>query len=89
MKRRKRKSNGRRQHRQVNDRKTTMKARNRVLTQALRKGVVTNEEAKRLGGWAQSWYHLNKLAKAGVLKRTAYNTWEPVRRRGRPSTALI
>lgn len=80
MKRRK-KINGRRQ---VNDRKSTMKARGRVLSRAIKKGAITNEEAKRAGGWAQSWYHLHKLAQAGVLRREGYDMWVPVRRRGRP-----
>jgi hypothetical protein len=86
---RKRKINGSGRRRRVNSRKHTKEARNRVLNRALKRGAITNDEAKRVGGWAQSWYHLHKLAKAGVLKRTAYNTWEPIRRRGRPSTILI
>jgi len=55
----------------------------RVLKRALERGMVTNEEAKRIGNFNQAYYHLNKLAQAGVLKRTGYNTWVPVRRKGR------
>jgi hypothetical protein len=81
MKRRRKKSNG---QRQINDRKTTKDARIRVVKRALKKGSITNEEAKKVGKWNQCYYHLNKLAEAGLLKRTGYNTWEPTRRRGRP-----
>jgi predicted ArsR family transcriptional regulator len=80
MKRRK-KSNGRRA---VNDRKSTIKARGRVLRKALKQGEISNEEARQVMGLHQVWYHLNKLAEAGVLKRTGHNAWEPVRQRGRP-----
>lgn len=81
---RKRKRKGLNGHQQVNDRNTTIKARGRVLRKALRQGAITNEQAKRIGRWNQAYYHLRKLAQAGVLKRTGYNTWEPIRRRGRP-----
>lgn len=73
-------SNGRQR---VNDRNTTKQARIRVMKRALDKGSITNKQAKKIGKWNQCYYHLNKLAEAGLLKRTAYNTWEPIRRRGR------
>ena len=79
---RKQKSNG--QHRQVNDHKSIIRARGRVLRKALKQGAITNEQARQVMGRHQVWYHLNKLAEAGVLKRTGYNAWEPVRQRGRP-----
>ena len=56
-------------------RKTVMKARKRVLTEVKRKGYITNERAQEVGRWAQSWYHLNKMAEAGILKRDEYNRW--------------
>jgi hypothetical protein len=76
MKRR-RKSNG---LRAVNDRKTVQKARNRVLNRARKQGTITNAQARQVMGLPQVWYHLNLLAEAGVLKRTAYNQWEPTKR---------
>ena len=84
------KPNGRRrQIRQVNDRKSVQKARMRLLTYAREKGSVNNSQAKRLLGLPQAYYHLNKLAEAGVLKRTDYDEWTPVKRRGRPSQQHI
>jgi hypothetical protein len=80
MKRR-RKSNG---QRAVNERKTVQRARAMVLKRALKLGTITNEEARQVMGLPQVWYHLNLLAQAGVLKRASYNTWVPVKRRGRP-----
>jgi hypothetical protein len=50
------------------------------MTRARKKGSITNKEAKLAGGWAQSWYHLNLLSRAGLLKRTDFNTWKPIRR---------
>lgn len=82
MKRKKKRANGRRA---VNDRKSVIEARNRVLRKALKQGEISNEEARYVMGLAQVWYHLNKLAEAGLLKRTGYNTWSPIRRRGRPA----
>jgi Fe2+ or Zn2+ uptake regulation protein len=79
MAKRRRKSNG---LRAVNDRKTVQRARQRVLQRALKQGTITNKDARQAMGLPQVWYHLNLLAKAGVLKRTAYNTWK-VTRRGR------
>jgi hypothetical protein len=81
MKRR-RKSNGH-QRRAVNDRQSVVDARSRLLRAALKKGVITNDDAKRILDRPQCWYHLNLLAEAGVLKRQGYNTWVPVKRRGR------
>jgi hypothetical protein len=77
----KRKTNGRRA---VNDHKSTIKARSRLLRRAKKQGMITNKEARQIMGRPQVWYHLNLLAEAGVLKRTAYNEWTPIRRRGRP-----
>jgi hypothetical protein len=52
-----------------------------VLIKARKQGSITNKEAKLAGGWAQSWYHLNLLSRAGLLKRTDFNTWKPTARR--------
>jgi hypothetical protein len=65
------------------------KARMRVLKKARASGYITNEQARRVGKWDQAWYHLNKLAKAGYLKRDEYNTWVPIRSRGRPNTKSL
>jgi hypothetical protein len=80
MKRR-RKSNG--SLRAVNDHKTIERARALVLKRALKRGAITNAEARIVMGLPQVWYHLNLLAQAGVLRRASYNTWVPVKRRGR------
>jgi len=69
--------------RQRISREATVKARQKVYDKALKVGYVTNTQAKRIGGWSQSWYHLNKLAEAGYLKREEYDCWVPIRRRGR------
>jgi membrane peptidoglycan carboxypeptidase len=65
-------------------RKATERARKRVLKVARMHGYITNEQAQKAMKLDQVWYHLNILQKAGFLKRTNYNTWEMVRRRGRP-----
>lgn len=91
-KKRKRKishTNGRNGRRAVNDRQSVIKARGRVLQKALKQGEISNEEARQVMGLAQVWYHLNVLAEAGLLKRKEYNTWIPVRRRGRPTKRAI
>lgn len=86
MKRKRRKhNNGRSGRRAVNDRQNIIKARNRVLQRALKQGEISNEEARRVMGLSQVWYHLNVLAQAGLLKREEYNCWVPIRRRGRPT----
>jgi len=69
-------------------RKATVKARSRVLTWARQHGAITNEEARRIGHWAQAFYHLRKLSRARLLKRTSYNTWKPIRRPGRPRPSV-
>jgi hypothetical protein len=72
----------------INGHARVAKARLRVLKKALQAGHITNEQARRVGHWNQAYYHLNKLAKAGYLKREEYNTWVPIRRRGRPVQTL-
>jgi hypothetical protein len=58
----------------------TLNARERVLKEAIRKGVISNDRARAIGGWGQAWYHLAAMAKAGMLKRAGYNQWMPARR---------
>lgn len=60
-------------------RKKTIRARRKVLTEVRRKGFITNERAKEVGGWAQAWYHLNQLVEDGFLKRDEYNRWTLVK----------
>lgn len=88
MKRKKANGHTRRVNRRVNDRKSIVKARGRVLQRAIKQGTISNDEVKAVMKVHQAWYHLNKMAEAGVLKRTGYDSWEPVRRRGRPPTAI-
>jgi hypothetical protein len=64
----------------INGHAQVARARLRVLKKAQRVGHITNEQAKKVGGWAQAYYHLNKLAEAGFLRRKEYNTWVPTRR---------
>lgn len=69
--------------RQRADRATTLEARERVLNEARRRGKITNDKARQIGRWSQAWYHLNKMAEEGVLKRADHNAWMPTNRRGR------
>jgi hypothetical protein len=55
-----------------------------VLKYARKRGIITNQQARRVGKWAQAWYHLRTMEREGYLTCTDYNTWEPVRRKGRP-----
>jgi hypothetical protein len=55
-------------------RSTVTAGRVRVILHAL-KTPITHAQACRIGGFAQSWYHLEALRKAGLLERTEYNTW--------------
>lgn len=70
-------ANGRRRKRKVHRR--TVEARARVLKAARRKGVISNDLACTIGGFNQGWYHLNAMAKAGMLKRKGFNQWVPAK----------
>lgn len=61
----------------------TVKARRRIVNQARRKGYITNEQARKTGGFNQVWYHLATLQKEGYIKHDGYNKWVPVIKRGR------
>jgi hypothetical protein len=69
-------------------RNSVLRARARVLNEARRIGFITNAKARKIGGWSQAWYHLDKLAEAGLLERADRNTWAAVRRRGRQVRAI-
>jgi hypothetical protein len=69
-------------------RKEISKARLKILLEAQRKGFVTNAKAKKIGGFKQVWFHLNKMVEAGVLERDGFNNWIPAKRRGRPPKHL-
>lgn len=56
-------------------------ARERVLEAAREQGVITNAEARKIGRWAQCWYHLQAMCEQGLLKHNGYNEWVPVKRR--------
>jgi hypothetical protein len=75
--------------RKVNGRKQVARARLRVLKKARAAGHITNEQARRVGQWDQAWYHLNKLAEAGYLRRKEYNTWVPAKRGPLPNNLTV
>jgi hypothetical protein len=58
-----------------------VQARARVLDWARKTGSISNAQACKVGRWGQAWYHLNKLTEAGLLRRTGFNVWVPVKRR--------
>jgi hypothetical protein len=60
--------------------KENQKARARVLKVAKRQGVISNADAKEIGGWDQAWYHLQAMVKAGQLRKRGYNQWIPTSR---------
>ena len=62
-------------------RKRVRAARIRMLELAYDRGSISNKQARRAGGWAQAWFHLNAMAKAGYLKHNGYNTWIPAKRK--------
>ena len=70
-------------------RHATAKARKRVLFEARRKGFITTGRAAEVGRWDQAWYHLHKMAKAGVLKRTSLGRWEYPKQPGRRGSAAL
>jgi hypothetical protein len=55
----------------------TIKARERVLEAAKKRGFVTNATAAKVGGWEQAYYHLRVMVQDGLLRRSAYNRWTP------------
>jgi hypothetical protein len=59
----------------------TLKARERVLREARRRGVISNDRARTIGGWQQAYYHLREMVHAGMLKRAGYNQWMPADKR--------
>lgn len=67
--------------RKVKVRSKTVEARMRVLKEAKRKGVISNDQARAVGGFDQAWYHLNAMVQAGLLKRAGYNQWMPAAKR--------
>lgn len=56
-------------------------ARARVLAEARRKGKITNERAKEIGGWQHAYYHLQILCRQKLLKHTDFGVWEPTKSR--------
>ena len=58
----------------------TAQLHDKLLKEAKREGVISNERACKVGRLEQSWYHLNALVESGKLKRAGYNQWMPVRR---------
>ena len=65
-------------------RKKVLTARAKVLAEARKVGVISNDRAREVGKWNQSWYHLNAMAEAGLLAHAGYNLWTPVKGKGRP-----
>ena len=58
-------------------RESTQEARERVLRVAKKRGSITNQQASIIGKWAQAWYHLDAMRKAGLLKKGGFNLWKP------------
>jgi len=56
----------------------TVRARERVLKEAKKTGIISNQRACYIGKWDQAWFHLNALRKAGLLRRVGYNQWMPM-----------
>ena len=69
-------------------RRQIAKTRRRILEATRRQGVMTNEQAKKIGKLSQVWYHLAALEKEGFIKHDGYNNWVPVVKRGRPRVYL-
>jgi hypothetical protein len=59
-------------------RRSVLLARGRILREAQKKGYITNARAKKIGKFAQVWFHLKCMEEAGYLKHVDYNMWEPV-----------
>lgn len=74
----KRKTNGKRRGVRSSHSRTR-EAYERVLKAARRHGMISNDMACDVGGFAQGWYHLNAMKKAGMLKRKGFNQWVPTR----------
>ena len=62
------------------ERDKTALAREKVLKEAKRLGVISNALACKIGKFGQAWYHLHQMEKAGQLKKAGYNQWMPARR---------
>lgn len=63
------------------ERKTTLKARERVFKAAKKRGIITSAQACKVGNWGQAWFHLNAMVDAGQMEYAGYNRWLPARRR--------
>ena len=64
-------------------RRKTRRARRRLLILARKQGFVAAKDARKVGGWAQHWYHLEQLVEAGHLRRTGHDSWVPIKKVGR------
>jgi hypothetical protein len=62
-------------------RRRTERKRAKVFRRAKQQGYITNNEARKIGGWMQSWYHLNAMREAGYLKQSGHNLWVVGRKR--------
>ncbi len=59
----------------------TERKRAKIFKRAKRQGYITNDEARKIGGWSQVWYHLNAMCEAGYLRQAGHNLWTPGRKR--------
>jgi hypothetical protein len=64
----------------LSKRERTAKARERVLRVAVRRGYITDGQARLVGKWAQAWYHCHVMRKMGLLKYAGYSRWEPTKK---------
>ena len=71
-------------------RKRVARARRRIVAYARKHGSITNAKAREIGGFAQAFFHLNRLAKAKLLKHVGFNEWVPrAQKPGRPRLDLF
>lgn len=60
-------------------RKRVVKARRRIVAYARKHGLITNAQAKEVGGFDQAFFHLRVLAQAKLLKHVGFNAWIPLK----------
>lgn len=64
-------------------REVIRRARQRIVAAARLRGGITSKEACRIGRFGQAWYHLDALARAGLLQHAGHNRWVPPKHRSR------
>jgi predicted ArsR family transcriptional regulator len=64
----------------------THAARMKIMRYALKHGSITSAKASEISGYRQVYFHLIRLAKAGLLEHAGYNQWKPAGRARRPAS---